>query len=226
MGHNGGVPPRDPTRRRRILDVAKRHFVSRGLKGTTLDAVAEDAACAKGALYLEFADKQALLRAVVEETFADIRARFEAEVLAVPSPLQRLGETLRFAYRQLAREPLFGRLLTEDPELRALGLGSHEEDARGARAQIEQIAGWVDEGIAAGEIRPDVDREIVAYAIGVLRFAPRHLAMIDAMGISSGERVLEGLVELFTAGLAARPVAQPSAAAKRPARRRKKAAAK
>lgn len=222
MRHDVVVPPRDPTRRRRILDVAKRHFTARGFKGATLDAVAEDAGCAKGALYLEFADKQALLRAVVEETFAAVRARFEAEVMAISSPLQRLGETLRFAYRQLAREPLFGRLLDEDSELRALALGSRDDDARAARAQIDQIAGWVDEGITAGEIRADVDRDIVPYAIGVLRFAPRHLGMIDAMGIGSIERVLEGLVELFIAGLAARPVATPRTVAA-PARSRKKA---
>lgn len=204
------MAPRDPTRRRRILDVAKRHFTARGLKGTTLDLVAEEAGCAKGALYLEFADKQALLRAVVDETFTAIRARFAAEVMAIPSPLQRLGETLRFAYRQFAREPLFGRLMQEDPELRALGLGKGDDDARAARAQIDQLAGWVDEGIAAGEIRPDANGEIVAYAIGVLRFAPQHLAMIDALGLTSSERVLDGLVELFTAGLAARPPAKPA----------------
>jgi TetR/AcrR family fatty acid metabolism transcriptional regulator len=210
------VPPRDPSRRRRILDVAKRHFTARGFKGTTLDAVAEEAGCAKGALYLEFADKQTLLRAVVDETFTAIRARFVAEVLAIPSPLARLGETLRFAYRQFAREPLFGRLMREDPELRALGIGSNDDDARAARAQVEQLAGWVDEGIALGEIRPDVNREIVAYAIGVLRFAPQHLTMVDALGLMSSERVLDGLVELFTAGLAARAPAPAPAAGTRP----------
>lgn len=204
------MAPRDPTRRRRILDVAKRHFTARGFKGTRLDAIAEEAGCAKGALYLEFADKQTLLRAVADETFAAVRERFAAEVLAVESPLARLGETLRFAFRQHAREPLFGRLLREDPELRALGFGPREDDGRAARAQTEQLASWVDEGIARGEIRPDVDREIVPYAIGVLRFAPQHLTITEDLGLMPSERVLDGLVTLFTAGLAARPVTMPA----------------
>lgn len=204
------MAPRDPTRRRRILDVAKRHFTARGFKGTRLDAIAEEAGCAKGALYLEFADKQTLLRAVADETFAAVRERFAAEVLAVESPLARLGETLRFAFRQHAREPLFGRLLREDPELRALGFGPREDDGCAARAQTEQLASWVDEGIARGEIRPDVDREIVPYAIGVLRFAPQHLTITEGLGLMPSERVLDGLVTLFTAGLAARPVTMPS----------------
>jgi AcrR family transcriptional regulator len=215
------MPPRDPTRRRRILDVAKRHFTARGFKGTTLDAIAEEAGCAKGALYLEFADKETLLRAVVQETFAAVRARFAAEVLAIASPLARLGETLRFAYRQLAREPLLTRLMRDDPELRALA-SSKQKDGRAARAQVEQLVSWVDEGIARGEIRADVDRNIVPYAIGVLKFAPQHLAMTDELGLMSSERVLDGLVELFLAGLAARPVSGKRAPAVSAGARRKK----
>jgi TetR/AcrR family transcriptional regulator, cholesterol catabolism regulator len=215
------MPPRDPTRRRRILDVAKRHFTARGFKGTTLDAIAEEAGCAKGALYLEFADKETLLRAVVQETFAAVRERFAAEVVAISSPLARLGETLRFAYRQLAREPLFNRLMRDDAELRALG-SSNEEDGRAARAQIEQLVSWVEEGIARGEIRPDVDRNIVPYAIGVLKFAPQHLAMTDDLGLMPIDRVLDGLVELFLSGLAARPVSRKRAPAVNAGARRKK----
>jgi TetR/AcrR family transcriptional regulator, cholesterol catabolism regulator len=183
--------------------VAKRHFTARGFKGTTLDAVADEAGCAKGALYLEFTDKERLLRAVAEETFAAIRARFTDEVLAISSPLARLGETLRFAYREWTREPLFDRLMRDDPELRALG--SPDDGGRAARAQVEQLASWVDEGIASGEIRSDVDRNIVPYAIGVLKFAPQQFAMADGLGLMPRERMLEGLVELFVAGLAARP---------------------
>lgn len=199
------------------MDVARRHFTERGFKGTTLDAIAEEARCAKGALYLEFADKETLLRAVVEEAFAAIRRSFAAEVMAIASPLQRLGETLRFAYRQYAREPLFGRLMREDPELRALGLGSREDDGRAARAQIEQLAGWVDEGIALGEIRADVDRDVVPFALGVLRSAPQQLALTSGLVAVSQERVLEGLVQLFLAGLAAppKPAASPRPAAKK-----------
>ncbi len=185
--------------------MARRQFTERGFKGTALDAIAVEAGCAKGALYLEFESKETLLRAVVEETFAAIRTRFAAEVEALASPLARLGETLRVAYRQMLRE---------DPELRALAPG--DADGRAAQAQVEQLARWVDEGIACGEIRPDVDRDIVPYAIGVLRFAPQHLAVTDALGLMSSERVLEGLVELFMSGLAARGKSSRPPARERP----------
>lgn len=201
--------PRDPSRRQRILDVAKRHFTAYGFGGTTLDAVASEAGCAKGALYLEFADKEALLRAVVEETFSTIRDRYVTEVMARESPLERLVETLRFAFRQTAAEPLFGKLLRDDPELRALRLAGDPNGAMAAKAQIAQLRSWVDEGIARGEIRPDVDRDAVPFVLGLLRFAPLHLGLVTQLNLFSGERALEAIVDVFRAGLAAPPGNKP-----------------
>jgi len=197
------VPARDPSRRRRILDVAKRLFIERGFRGTTLDVVAEEAGCAKGALYLEFADKETLLREVADETFAAIRDRFVAQVVGIDSPLARLRETLRFAFREYAAEPLFSRLLREDPELKALGVGQRADQMAAARAQNDMLVAWVDEGIARGEIRPDVDRELVPMVLGVLRHAPQHVPFGVALGGPSPERVLDAIVDIFAAGLAA-----------------------
>ncbi|WP_437635773.1 TetR family transcriptional regulator [Sorangium sp. So ce854] len=199
--------PRDPARRARILEAARRQFAERGFKGTNLDAVAAEAGCAKGALYLEFADKESLLREVVEQAFAAIRARFAAEVLGLESPLDRLVATLRFAYRQQAAEPLFGKLLREDPDLRALRLLDDAATAAAAKAQVAQINGWVDEGIARGEIRPDVDRDAIPFVLGVLRFAPQHLGLVTSLGGFAGERTLDAIADIFRAGLAARPTA-------------------
>ncbi|AUX39150.1 TetR family transcriptional regulator [Sorangium cellulosum] len=196
--------PRDPARRTRILEAAKRHFAERGFKGVNLDAVAAEAGCAKGALYLEFADKEALLREVIEQSFAAIRARFAAEVMGIDSPLERLVATLRFAYRQQAAEPLFGKLLREDPDLRALRLQDDAASAAAAKAQVAQIIGWVDEGIARGEIRPDVDRDAIPFVLGVLRFAPQHLGLVTSSGLFAGERTLDAIADIFRAGLAAR----------------------
>jgi TetR/AcrR family transcriptional regulator, cholesterol catabolism regulator len=196
--------PRDPARRRRILDAAKRHFSMYGFKGTNLDAIAAEAGCAKGALYLEFADKRALLREVVDETLAAVAARYAKEVMSIPSPLERLASTLRFAFRETATEPIFPKLLREDPDLRVLGLAGNADVAREAKAQVDVLASWVKEGIAKGEIRPDVDSEAIPFVIGVLRFAPQHLGLVTQLGLFSAERVLEGIVEVFRDGLAAK----------------------
>jgi TetR/AcrR family transcriptional regulator, cholesterol catabolism regulator len=207
--------PRDPARRRRILDAAKRHFTAHGFKGTNLDAVAAEAGCAKGALYLEFADKAALLREVVDLSLADIRARFTDEVLAIESPLERLTATLRFAFRQLIANPIFAKLLREDPDLNALGLADDPNTREAAKAELAMLVGWVDEGIARGEIRPDVDREAIPFVIGVLRFAPEHLGLVARLGLFSTERTLDAIVDVFRAGLAAPKNPAPPKGSKR-----------
>ncbi len=192
-------------RRRRILDAAKRSFTANGLKGASLDAIAAEAGCAKGALYLEFADKEELLREVVSETFAAIKARFDADVASIPSPLDRLVGTLRFAYRQFAAEPLFAKLMRDDPDLRVLvPPGGEAAMKRAAEAQSAQLTGWIDEGIRLGEIRSDVDRDAIPSVIAVLRFAPEHIALATSLGVVSTERALEALLDVFRMGLAAR----------------------
>lgn len=197
--------PRDPARRRRILDAAKRHFTARGFKGTNLDAIAAEAGCAKGALYLEFPDKRALLREVVEETAKVVGARYAAEVLSIESPLERLVAALRFTYHQTAAEPIFAKLMREDPDLKILQTADEAETARAAKAQVAMIASWVDDGIARGEIRPDVDRDAIPCVLAVLKFVPQHLGVVTQLGLLSGERTLEALVDVFRAGLAAKP---------------------
>lgn len=212
--------PRDPARRRRVLDAAKQHFTRYGFKGTRLEAVAETAGCAKGAVYLEFPDKEALLREVIDEVFRSVRTRFDQEVVGLASPLARLVETLRFAYKMLEVEPIFSRLLRDDPELAVLRPPADVAAQMPAvRAQVEQLAGWVDEGIARGEIRADLDRDALPFVIGLLRHAPTHLAL--SAGLMAGERVLGALVDIFAAGLAARPDMGPPG---RPAARQSKRA--
>jgi AcrR family transcriptional regulator len=209
---------RDPGRRQRLLEVARRHFTERGFVGTRLEAVAADAGCAKGTIYLEFADKSDLLREVLDQAFAGIMARFTRDVVRLDSPLDRLRETLRFAYRQHMAEPLFGRLLTDDPELRVLRSGREDEWHAAAVERAALIEGWVDEGIAIGEIRPDVDRAAVASVLGLLRFAPQHLALVAAASSLSGDRILDAVVDIFAAGLSARPDGRGASNAVRQAR--------
>jgi AcrR family transcriptional regulator len=185
--------------------VARRHFTERGFLGTRLDDIAAEAGCAKGTIYLEFDDKETLLREVLDQIFAAVMERFTREVMGLSSPLVRLRETLRFAYRQHLAEPLFGRLLRDDPELRSLRTGSDEEWKTQAAERKAMIVAWVDEGIRIGEIRPDVDRDAIPAVIGALRFVPQHLGLLTADGALSGDRVLDAVVELFAAGLAAAP---------------------
>lgn len=200
---------RDPGRRRRILDIAKAHFTRGGFRGTRLEAIAAEAGCAKGALYLEFESKEALLREVVLEVLAAAGGRYEKEVLGVRSPIERLRATLRFTFREMDQEPLFERLSHEDPELEALQpIAAHADQERQADAQIGMLRGWIDEGIAAGELRPDLDRDALPFVLGALRTLHMH-ARTATHGRISRERLLDAVIDIFIAGIAARASTPP-----------------
>jgi AcrR family transcriptional regulator len=84
------LPARAPRFRRRrdarpaeIIEAALAVFVERGFAAARLDDIAKRAGVTKGTLYLYFADKQALLRAVVE-THVVPRVRAVQAVLADP----------------------------------------------------------------------------------------------------------------------------------------------
>jgi AcrR family transcriptional regulator len=62
-------PPREEVRRR-IMRAATKVFLARGFSGATLDEIAATAGFSKGAVYSNFADKDALFLALVDEEFA------------------------------------------------------------------------------------------------------------------------------------------------------------
>jgi TetR/AcrR family fatty acid metabolism transcriptional regulator len=191
--------PRDPGRRSRILVVAKRHFAQRGFKATNLDAIALEAGCAKGALYLEFHDKRALLQEVVRETYNAVIARYDAEVLSVESPFERVIAALEFSYRESAREPLFGKLIQEHHDL--LSLIPKDLIAR-ARTEVPTYVRWIDDAKKRGEIRDDVDSAAILNVIGVLKLAPYQLASYEDLRMVPPERTLDAVIDILRAGLA------------------------
>jgi AcrR family transcriptional regulator len=194
------VQSRDPARRTRILDVAKRHFVRLGFKGTNLDAVARDAGCAKGALYLEFPDKRALILEVIMRSYRDTKARYDREVAAIASPVERIIASLRFSYVETAREPLFARLLHEDPDVLSL-LPSELLDE--AKVQVKEFDVWVADAKQRGEIRADVDTAALPYVMSVLKYAPAHLDLVEQLGLFSKPRALDAVLDILRAGLTA-----------------------
>jgi AcrR family transcriptional regulator len=192
-------------RRERILQMAKSHFERFGFRRARIEDIAREAGIAKGAIYLEFESKEALLHAVIEVLFAQVGRRWAEEVMPLASPRERLRATLRFAYRELARDGLFERLVREDPELEMIrSFARNEDNTRKADAQLELLRGWVREGIERGELRADLDIEVVPFVLGALRFLHYHTALITADRISR-ERLLDAVVDIFIAGLSAPP---------------------
>lgn len=149
--------------RERIIQAAAELVAENGVAGTSLDDVGRRAQASKSQLYLYFADRGDLLRAVAAAT-CDAVLDTQAETLAGFDSLagieQYLDATVALQEERQARGgcpigSLAGQLVERDEAARlvlAEGLGRWEE---GLRRGLETMA-------ARGELRPDADPELLA----------------------------------------------------------------
>lgn len=189
------------SRETRILATAKRHFETYGYKKTTIDGLVQAVGIAKGTFFLHFKSKEALLLAV----YARIREEAMHDYLNVmqtaTGPAQKVESLLRFALEQLAKQPLFQKL-ENDPEAdlfrRILDFPDSQAELDQALAMLRQL---LQAGIDAGELRPDLDLEVLPFILGSLKFLMLHPVMISGDGRLPISRYIDGLVHLTMQGL-------------------------
>lgn len=106
-------------RRQAILDAALATFLAEGFDAAKLEAIARRAGVAKGTIYLYFADKEALFRALVEETIGPLLQGGEALVGSFEGStaelLRILVETLVREVLETQRRELLRLVFTEAP---------------------------------------------------------------------------------------------------------------
>jgi AcrR family transcriptional regulator len=91
-----------PEKRTQILEATIRILTERGLSGLKIEDVAREAEVGKGTVYLYFQDKQALLRALVEQRTLQFYAEAEAVTTAPGAFRDRLCRLMaaRFAFAE------------------------------------------------------------------------------------------------------------------------------
>jgi AcrR family transcriptional regulator len=87
----------------KIAEVAQGLFVRYGLRRTSMDDVAKAAKVAKGTVYLAFASKEALFRAVCERLCRDLLEQIDQVVGQSLEPRQRIVSRLLTKYLALHR---------------------------------------------------------------------------------------------------------------------------
>jgi len=193
-----------PNRREAILNAARIEFAARGYAGTRMEDVATGVGISKAALYLQFADKAALFRELVDwmlETRLPAALPPEMESAA---PAAQLDALIRFGAKQLA-EPEIAFL----PRLVIGEGGNFPEMARTYHDRavdriLKLVADIVARGVADGSFRR-VDPYLTARSIaGALLlgalwktvFEPVGAKPVDmaALAASHIDVILHGLV--------------------------------
>lgn len=154
-----------PNRREAILTAARIEFAARGYAGTRMEDVAARVGISKAALYLQFADKAALFREMVDWMLETrLPAAIPPELESAP-PAAQLEALVRFGASQLA-EPEIAFL----PRL-VIGEGGNFPDMartyhdRAVDRILTLIESIVARGVADGSFRA-VDPHLAARSIG------------------------------------------------------------
>lgn len=131
-------------RRQAILEAALALFLADGFAATPLEAVARRAGVAKGTIYLYFADKQALFRALVRDSIGPVIAQAEALVPAFPGPTRLLLRQMALGFvRQVIRGEaarLVRLVVTEGPRFPWLAEIYWQEVVSRAMALLRAVA--------------------------------------------------------------------------------------
>jgi AcrR family transcriptional regulator len=149
--------------RERILNAATELVAEQGVAATSLDDVCERAQASKSQLYLYFADREDLLRAVAAAT-SDVVIESQAEALAGFDSLSGIRRYLdgivalqidRGAHGGCPIGTLAAQLVEQDDGARLILADGMERWEAGLRRGLEQMA-------ARGELKPDADPGLLA----------------------------------------------------------------
>ncbi len=165
------VTTRDPERTRAaILDAATQEFTANGLNGARVDAIANRARVNKRMIYHYFGDKDGLYLAVLEATYASIRAAEQDLRLADRGPVEGMRELVLFTWHYFLEHPEFLSLLGTENLHRAAYL----KRSRRIRELHSPLVGMISSLLARGEkehvFRTGVDPVELYVTIAALGF--------------------------------------------------------
>lgn len=184
------VQEEDSSKRRQILDGARKVFMDLGFDGASMGEIARAAQVSKGTLYVYFADKSALFEAIIEE-----EALQHGQVVFSFDPARDADATLRefgLAYLHLVCRPGGGSAIRT-----VMAIAERMPDvgrryyARVLDKSINRLSDYLRARVAAGDLDID-DCELAASQFMELAKASLFLPFVfQAAPVPSEQRMAE-----------------------------------
>jgi AcrR family transcriptional regulator len=180
--------------RARIVDAAERIVVKDGVVAATTKAVAREAGCAEGTLYVHFVDRVSIFVAIFEkrwpvasEAFARLNAH-AGEGSVVGNLACALHAVRAFL---VALEPLIAGIKSDPAMSRALHDRWCAMDV-GPQQLVKEITAYIEQERELGRIEPVVDSETLAetllgflfFTLGKAKFSPGSSAELSSERLS------------------------------------------
>ena len=163
--------PRDADRtREEILRAAMAEFAANGFGGARMEKVAERGKVDKKLIYYYFAGKDELFLAVLEQSYADIRAAEHALHLEASDPLQAIATLVEFTWNHYLRHPEFLALLNSENMLRAGHLKRSRRIRQMNSPLIDVLADVLARGEASGTLKSGIDATQLYISIAGLAY--------------------------------------------------------
>jgi TetR/AcrR family transcriptional regulator len=156
------VSPEAAARRDRLVDVAMSHFAEHGYRAARVEDVAQEVGVAKGTVFLDFGSKEGLFLAAFQKAVSLLPAWLDAPADVVE---QGFWPTLDW---WIERTEEFN---TADPIPNRVAQIGRNDTGLGLRRPIDRFMRsedpygtleFVEFGVARGEIRSDIDVEMIA----------------------------------------------------------------
>jgi AcrR family transcriptional regulator len=170
-----------PDRREDLLAAAARRFVAVGLRKTTMEDIAREARAGKATLYRHFANKDA----VIDALLAREAARFERRLQAAADEQEDAGRRIEAAFVTgvafFVEHPVMTKGRDEEP-----GILLPRITANGGPLVVRGLDLFtrvIDDGVASGELRPVEPRAaaevIMRLILSYFSFPPMHVRVDD-----------------------------------------------
>lgn len=190
-----------------LLDAAEKVFAERGVTSTTLNDVATAAGMTRGAIYWHFKDKNALFQAMCDRAFLPMEALLN-EIVSAPlkDPLAGLKQLnvhfLNLVTGNPRQQNVFDIIFHRCEKNSELIFFSAEREKRDEC--LAKVQAMIQQAVDKGQLHPDTDTWIAmqashAYVIGIV-----HEWLEDSSAYCLMQHA-EDMLDIFMAGLVARP---------------------
>ncbi len=181
---------RDPEgNRKAILAAASVEFSENGYSGASVNKIAERANTSKRMLYHYYGDKEHLFIAVLEETYADIRAAERKLELEYSDPEQAIARLVIFTWDYYLENPQFIALLNSENLYRAAHLKKSKRIQILHSPFVEMLRQITEAGERKGVFRSGVDP--VQLYITIASVSYFYCSNIHTLGVVFGRDLAE-----------------------------------
>ncbi|NWL78263.1 TetR/AcrR family transcriptional regulator [Pseudomonas taiwanensis] len=197
---SGPGRPKDPAKRKAILEAAKNLFLQKGYDGSSMDAIAAEAGVSKLTVYSHFTDKETLFSAAVkakcEEQLPELLFELPADA-SIQHVLLNIGRS-------------FHRLINsrESLELHRVMVAMANQDQKlsrmfyeaGPLQILQEMTGLLDHANQAGKLRIDHPQNAAEHFFCLIKGGHNFRMLIGCAAALEGDEAeehVQEVVELF-----------------------------